>query len=578
MKNHIILKALKDTAKYIIIIPIFSIIITYLTLQVPMYIKYAIDGIAMGDISTIPNYINTFFKDNAIYNLIIIVIYLILTNILLFLVSYIRSIVSSSFNLKVNKNLKMEIFKHIQNLEYQTYINYDKDEMMQRIKDDATTYSNFFNTSLNLILDTFFIVIFMINQSIKINRLITIYILVSVIILIIFAIWYFKKLDNEIIKMVQARKELLSKTISSISNFKMIRMFNKQEETIKEYNNKNTNYTNTCIKFINLVLFHEIVTDHIQYLSSPIIYIIGGILVIKGQITLGALVVLINFAKKIMGYFISLGNNLDQIDDFITINKLLNKLMHLEEENRSHECINLCGDIVFLNVNIEINNEILLKNINIKIKKGEKIAIVGENGSGKSVLAKTLLGFYNYTGNIYINNINIKRMNKSDIRKYIGLIMEDTFIFSGTIYDNICLNENINVDKLNDITKKVNIYDDIQNFTDEYNTKVGEKGITLSGGQKQRIALARTLIQNKKILILDEAINKIDQITKEKVFNNVILNTDKTIIMITHDLYILNKMDKVIFLHNGTSYVGTHQELLRNKDYSNMIEINEDII
>lgn len=578
MKNHIILKALKDTAKYIIIIPIFSIIITYLTLQVPMYIKYAIDGIAMGDISTIPNYINTFFKDNAIYNLIIIVIYLILTNILLFLVSYIRSIVSSSFNLKVNKNLKMEIFKHIQNLEYQTYINYDKDEMMQRIKDDATTYSNFFNTSLNLILDTFFIVIFMINQSIKINRLITIYILVSVIILIIFAIWYFKKLDNEIIKMVQARKELLSKTISSISNFKMIRMFNKQEETIKEYNNKNTNYTNTCIKFINLVLFHEIVTDHIQYLSSPIIYIIGGILVIKGQITLGALVVLINFAKKIMGYFISLGNNLDQIDDFITINKLLNKLMHLEEENRSHECINLCGDIVFLNVNIEINNEILLKNINIKIKKGEKIAIVGENGSGKSVLAKTLLGFYNYTGNIYINNIDIKRMNKSDIRKYIGLIMEDTFIFSGTIYDNICLNENINVDKLNDITKKVNIYDDIQNFTDEYNTKVGEKGITLSGGQKQRIALARTLIQNKKILILDEAINKIDQITKEKVFNNVILNTDKTIIMITHDLYILNKMDKVIFLHNGTSYVGTHQELLRNKDYSNMIEINEDII
>lgn len=578
MKNNIVIKALKNTTGYIIIIPLFSMIITYLTLQLPMYIKYAIDGIALGNISVVPNYIKNFFNDNVIYNLSIIVIYLILTNILLVSISYARKIVGTNFNLKVNKNLKMEIFRHIQNLEYQSYNNYDKDEMMQRIKDDATTYSNFFNTSLNLILDTFFIVIFMINQSIQISKPITIYILISVIILILFAIWYFEKIDNKIEKMIRSKKKLLSKMISAINNFKITRIFNRQEDEIKEYNNLNESYTKSRISFINLVLFHEIITDHISYLSSPIIYIIGGILVIKGELTLGSLTVLINFAVKVMSYFILWGNNLDEINEFITVNKLLNELMYLKEENTDYESADLCGDIIFLNVSIEIDKKTILKNINIKIKRGEKLAVVGENGAGKSVLVKALLGFYNYTGSIYINNINIKKLKKSDIRKHIGLVIEDTFIFSGTIYDNICLNNNIEINELNKITKKANIYEDIQNFADKYNCKVGEKGITLSGGQKQRIAIARELIQNKEVLILDEAINKMDETTKAKVFKNVILDSDKTIIMITHDLNILNKMDKVMFLHNGTSHVGTHKELMKNKDYKNMIEINEDII
>lgn len=578
MKYNIITKALKDTKRYIIIIPIFSIIISYLTIQVPMYFKYAIDGICYNDINIIPLYIRTFFDTNMFYNIVVLSIFLIINITLIAIISYIRNRISFLFTLKVNKNLKMEIFTHIENLEYQSYYNYDKDEMLQRLKDDSNTFSNFFNTSLNLILDTIFIVIFMIKQSLELNTTITIYILISVMVLIIFAIWYFIKLDKKLITMIKARKGLLSKTITSIRNYKIIRILNKQKEEIKDYNLLNKEHTKSCIEFIDLILFHEIITDHIQYLATPIIFILGGISVINAKLTIGSLLVLITFAEKIMGYFISLGNNLDDIDDFIAVNRLLNKLMNIEEEKILSQPINLDGEILFINVTIKVEDKVILKNVNLQIKKGEKIAIVGENGSGKSILIKTLLGFYDYSGNIYINNINLKRISKKQIRDYIGLVAEDPFIFSGTIYDNLCLYKDITQEEIDTASKKANIYEDIQNFSEKYKTIVGERGVTLSGGQKQRIEIARVLLQKKKAIIFDNAINKIDERTKAKVIENVVLKNENTLIIVTHDFSMLNKISKIVFLHNGTSYVGTHKELLKNQDYKNMITIDEDII
>lgn len=578
MKSNIVIKALKNTKLYIIIIPIFSMIITYLTLQVPLYLKYAIDGLAFDNIEAIPRYIRRFFNESLFYNLTILAMFLIFTIMLITIATYIRNRISFKFNIKINKNLKIEIFRHIENLEYQSYYNYDKDEMIQRIKDDANTFSNFFNTSLNLILDTVFFLIFMIKESLDLNRIITIYILLSVMILIIFAIWYLKKIDSKMGQMIRNRKNLLAKTIYSICNFKLVKLLNKQNDEIENYTKLNKKYTNSSVEFINLVLFHEIITDHIQYLASPIIFMIGGILVVNGQLTLGALTVLINYAEKIMGYFISLGNNLDEIDDFIVINKLLNNLLSLKEEDKSLNNLELDGNILFINVTVKQDDKVILRNVNLQIKKGEKVAIVGENGTGKSILAKTLLGFYDYTGNIYINNINLKRINKEQIRNYIALVLEDSFIFSGTIYDNICLYKNVDSLKLDEAVKKANIYDEIINFKEGYKSYVGERGITLSGGQKQRIALARVLLQDKGILVLDEAINKIDEITKAKVIDNVILNNPNTTILITHDFEIARKLNKIIFLHNGTSYIGDYQELLKNIDFRNMVSISEDLI
>lgn len=286
---------------------------------------------------------------------------------------------------------------------------------------------------------------------------------------------------------------------------------------------------------------------------------------------------LVSFANTVMGYFISLGNNLDSIDDFIVTNQLLNKLFDLEEEKENTSSgLEELKELLLFNVTIEVGEKEILRNINLKINPGEKIAVVGENGSGKSIFVKTLLGFYNHKGDIYFNHHHIDKSNKQILRKEITFVPEDPFIFSGTIKQNIDFENMLTKEELQNILNKVSLNADIEKFDKKEETYVGEKGITLSGGQKQRIALARALTNNKPILLLDEAINKLDEKTKKEVFKEVILDNIKTIILVTHDFSLLEKMDRVLFFHNGTTYIGTHKELLENKDYMKMMEINED--
>lgn len=292
---------------------------------------------------------------------------------------------------------------------------------------------------------------------------------------------------------------------------------------------------------------------------------------------MGSLTVLVSFANTVMRYLIKLGNNLDSIDDFIVTNKLLNKLFDFKEE-KGNTSIKLeeLKELLLFNVTIEAGEKQILKNINLKINSGEKIAVIGENGSGKSIFVKTLLGFYDHKGDIYFNHHHIEKNNKEILRREISFVPEDPFIFSGTVKQNIDFENILTKEELQDILNKVSLETDIEKFDKKEETYVGEKGITLSGGQKQRIALARALTNDKPILLLDEAINKLDEKTKKKVFQEVILDNVKTIILITHDFSLLEKMDRVLFLHNGTTYIGTHKELLENKDYMKMMEINKD--
>lgn len=284
-----------------------------------------------------------------------------------------------------------------------------------------------------------------------------------------------------------------------------------------------------------------------------------------------------SFAQTVMGYFVRLGNNLDEIDNFIVINKLLNRLFNLQEEKKVNESkVEKLKELILFNLKIEVGEKEILNNINLHIKPGEKIAIVGENGSGKSIFVKTLLGFYNYEGDIYFNHHHIENHNKQILRNEIAFVPEDPFIFSGTIRENIDFEHKLEQEELNNIISTVSLKMDIEQFDKKEETYVGEKGITLSGGQKQRIALARAIASDKPILLLDEAINKLDEKTKIEVFKNVVVDNSKTVILITHDFSLLEKMNQIVFFNNGTTYVGTHEELIKNKDYRNMMEINKD--
>lgn len=284
--------------------------------------------------------------------------------------------------------------------------------------------------------------------------------------------------------------------------------------------------------------------------------------------------------EKIFDCIYTFGENLDLIDNFQVVTKKINSLLHLKEENKENYLYDLNGKIIFSNVSIYVENEVILKDINFIIEQGQRVAIIGENGSGKSILAKTILGFYKYEGNIYINSHNIRRLNKADIRKYVELILGESYMFSGSLIDNIKLDNDVDMGTIEKTAIDCEIKEDIDRFEEGYNTLIGEKGTKLSGGQKQRVSIARSLASNKPILILDEALNKLDNKTRKNILSNLVNKySSKTIIFISNNLGIINYIDVIIYIDGKTTAVGTHEELLtKNKNYKNLIEINEDVI
>lgn len=580
MKKNIVKIALKNTKIYLILLVILSIGISYLTFSISMNIKYAIDGILFNNYNDIPEYLNIIFNQNYIHDLLIITIIIVILNLIQKLLNYFRDRLTTRFKLKINVNIRTTLYDHMLNLEYESYNSYDKTEMIQRINEDADVYSKFFNNQFNVILDIIFLSIFIIREGIVLNLAISIYIFSCIIIMILFSLWYFKKLGISIDNMIVKRKHLLNKTINNIKNYRFIRMFNKQYQEKEEYKRLNDDSCKEEVKFIKLVLFYDIILEHITYLKTPIIYMLGGIAIINGKMTMGSLVALHDLTEKIFDCIYSFGNNLDTIDDFQVVTKKINNLLHLKEENKENHVYDLNGEIIFSNVSIYRDNQTILKDINFIIKQGQNIAIIGDNGSGKSVLAKTMLGFYKYDGNIYINNHNIKRLNKEDIRKYVELVLGETYMFSGSILENIKLDNEIETNTLEKTVIDCDLKEDINKFENNYNTLIGENGIKLSGGQKQRIAIARSLISDKPILILDEALNKLDNKTRCNILTNLKNNySNKTIIIISNNLEIINYADNIIYIDGKTTASGTHSELItKNKNYKNLIQIKENVI
>lgn len=533
--------------RYIFLLIILSSVISYLSLQVAIYISYAIDGILFQNVEKIPNYFKPFIERNTIEGLVIISMIIIILNLFIAFINYIRERITTNFTLKISSNLKKELYAHILKLEYTSYHSYSKVEMLQRANDDAQAYADFFKTQFNLILDIVSLGFFMVSKGVFLSSYITMYLILTIAIMLAFALWYYLKMTQILQKVINKKKKMLGQMIVNINHCKFIRIYNRQKEEIEKYKRLNREYTQEDLKFVDLILFYEIVSEHMTYLKDPIIYLLGGIAIMRGDMTLGTLATFIVLASKILGCLYTFGENLEVLDTFLVVKQKIKKLMNLKEEKNKKDGYDLEGDIVFENVSINISKKEILSDLNFKIKKGEKIAILGQNGSGKSILAKAILGFYPIQGNMYLNNHNSKQLEKSNIRQYIDFISGEEDLFTGTILENIQLDNEKSEKELARVVKEAEIYQDIKRFEEGYQTVVGEKGVKLSGGQKQRILIARALFRNKPIMIFDDSFSKLDNKTTDKIFQNLVKKYPQTtMIFITHKSEIENYIDRVI--------------------------------
>ncbi|MCI8759671.1 MAG: ABC transporter ATP-binding protein [Clostridia bacterium] len=578
MKNSFIKITLKGTKSYIVLLIILSAIYSRLVVYVPMFIQYILDGVIVGKEEVIPSFIRALFDtDTKMTKIIILVLNLIFVNLVIVMVNFIKNKINVKFNLKINRNVKENILKHIPKLQYDEFHNIDKSDVIQRVNNDAATYAEFFNSQINLFFDTIFIVVFAIIQTVKLNLAVGLFIVGMSFLIIVLSIWHYKITKPLVEDIVEMNQEIISKTTTSVQESKMLKIFNRKEK--KNFEDLNQKCKKKEMTFAKIRAAYVITTHSIRNFKEPFILLWGGILVVKGELTLAQVSILLSFATKITNYIYNSVEKVSFINEFLVASKKLSHLMKYKEEIEDKPTVKLNGDITFKNVSIKIKNNILLKNLNFTIQQTQNVAIVGNNGTGKTVIAKTLIGFYEYTGEIYIGKQNIKEVSKKSVRDYIGVVLQDTFLFTDTIQNNINItNKIVSKEEILNVCKLAQIYEDIKGFKENIEYPIGKGGNNLSGGQKQRIAIARTLLLDNKMIVFDDSLSKLDMKTKLAILDNLV-KMKKGTIMISHDVEIVKRCDKVLWIHDQTIEVSTHDRLIKeNMEYQQIIENNKNKI
>ena len=574
--------AIKGTKKYIIGILICSLISSFFMIQLTKFISYVIDGVIMQK-SKLPQYItSSFYSENIRDKLIILAIYMLIFVGIISILNYMNSKFNTKFRLSMNKNLKSKLLEHMTYLEYGDYIKYGKHQILQRVSNDANYFVDFVTSKYNLIVESIFILIFSIYEILNINIIVSSVICVIIIVICIISIIYLKITKPIVKKNIDLHENIISRTMNAVYNPKMIKIFNREQKEIDEFNSISEEYRKNDIKLEDYLIYYELIGKGIRKFKDPVIFIIGGILIINGKMNIGELMVLMTYSSNLLEYVVQLIYMVNNINHFLVPTDRISEFLKMKEENIEEKQYKLKNiSLEFKEVTISINSIKILDNISFKIEKGQTIYLVGNNGSGKSILVKTLLGFIPYQGQILLGGIDIKRLNKSTIRNYIGVVFQESFIFSDTIKNNIDVLEKYkDLEEIKNITKICEIDNEILQFPNKYNEILGERGINLSGGQKQRISIARTLLQNKSVIIFDDVLSKIDNITKDKIKNNLKqYNKDMISIYITQDLSKIPNEETVFFIDNRKIIIDKQENLInKNENYYRLIEICKDIV
>lgn len=573
----LITKSFKDTKLKIVLYITFSLLIAYLTTFIPVIIQYFLDTLLKENVNN--NMIEKFisiFNDKLSF-IPLMCILLLLVKLILTFITYLRTIIRNKIIQEFQFNIKQTLFYHIQNLTYQDFYKKSLADLVQNMADDVKDIVTFVDKQLTYILDIILILIFAIVQLSRLDIRLSFVMIFSAIIMILLSIWLFKKSKPIVKERIEARRKLYDKIDDNYSNVKFIKVNNLQEKEIEKFKEVNTNNFIANKKKVVTDSIYNMTVANITKVQNPFIFILGTYLYIKGIVSVGSIYVTVSYSNKIGRGFQSFGEMFEYLNAFTIAYARLNELLNLTLEDKENDIKITNSKIVFKDASIIVNGERILTDLNFSIDSNDKILIVGSTGSGKSILVKTLVGFYDYEGSITIDGYEVRDLNKKNIRDTICLLLQDSYLFSKTIAENIkILMPYMSDEEMIALSKEFAFHDDVEKFNKKYESMLGKNGLTLSKGQRQRLVLIRAFTKLKPIMIFDDSFSAIDKINKKTIVDNLLNNnSDKnTKIFITHNVGLAPQFEKVLFLDNKKAYLTTHKELLNNKNYKKLYDLS----
>jgi ATP-binding cassette subfamily B protein len=451
---------------------------------------------------------------------------------------------------------KNELYAHYQTLDASFYKNNSTGDLMNRISEDIGKVRMYTGPAIMYLINTFATVLIVLVFMLKINWQLTLLVFAPLP-LLSFVIYKVSDLINKRSTIVQqGLSKLTSHAQETFSAIRVIKAYAREKHYVSELETLNTDFKKQNLRLAIVEAFFQPVLVLMIGVSVIATVWFGGHLVIDKTIEPGNITEFILYVYKLTWPFASLGWVTSLIQRASASQTRINEFLNIKSTvvNTPEIKQKIEGDIEFKNVGfIYADSKIeALKNLNLKIEKGKTIGIKGQIGAGKSTLANLLTRMYDTTsGDIYIDNKPIKKFDLFELRKSIGYVPQEVFLFSDTIRNNIAFSTNhtYSEDEIIRAAKDAGVYENIMAFPEGFNTVIGERGVTLSGGQKQRISIARAIISRPQLLIFDDCLSAVDVETEELILNNLkSIMKDKTSIIISHRDSALRYADKVVEL------------------------------
>ncbi len=472
-------------------------------------------------------------------------------------------------------DLKNEIFAHYQELSLAFYKRNKTGDLMNRISEDVSRVRMYVGPAIMYSLNLVVLFVLVIATMLTVNVKLTIYVLFPLPLLSI-SIYYVSNIINVKSEKVQRQLSILSNFVQeAFSGIRVLKAYNRDAERESIFNEETEAYKNTNLELVKVnALFMPLMTLLIG-LSTIITIYIGGQLAIAGEITTGNIAEFVIYVNMLTWPVAALGWVTSLTQRAAASQERINEFLNTQPEvqNTALQPTNVRGDIEFKNVSFTYPDSGIqaLNNLSFTIQQGQSLAIIGKTGSGKSTIANLICRLFDVKeGTVLINGTPIKDHHLGHLRSSIGYVPQEVFLFSDTIKNNIAFGvkkHEVSQEQIEDAAKKAEVYHNIVDFKEGFDTKVGERGITLSGGQKQRISIARAIIREPDILILDDSLSAVDTETEEKIirhFREIMKN--KTTVIISHRVSSVKHCDKIIVVEDGKiCEAGNHQELIENQ-------------
>jgi ATP-binding cassette, subfamily B, multidrug efflux pump len=476
---------------------------------------------------------------------------------------------------RIEFELKNNIYKHYQTLSFSFLKKSKIGDLMNRISEDVVNVRQYIGPGIMYSVNLSIMLIIILGYMLTSDPIMTLYAILPLPFLSYF-IYNQSTVINKKTKIVQEKQSELSSFVQdSFSGIRVIKSFTKEDYIISKYINQSNQYRNESLSLSTTEAFFSPLMILIIGLSNLFILYIGGQRYLDGKINVGTITDFFLYLNVLIWPFTALGwvismirraeASMERINDFLNVKSEIN--------NTNFNIYPIKGKIRFENVSYTYPNTGIqaLTDLSFEIQPGETIVFMGKTGAGKSTIALLLERLIEPdSGIIYIDDKPLSKHNLNVIRDKIGYVPQESFLFSDTIYNNISYGvENATLEEIEKYTKKAEIYSNIMEFKDKYQTEVGERGVTLSGGQKQRISISRALIKNPSIFLFDDSLSAVDTETEEKILSNIENDIGiKTTIIITHRVSSAKHSNRIIVLDKGKiCEMGPHPDLILNQGF-----------